>query len=197
MKTEILEDGTLRSVHRPHAGIPFYGDWLDFLVKVGAAHTTMEVDKRTGSPTRGQHVERATPLNRYQEQRSIIDDDGSVKILCIGCGEPASMLDMSRIRVGGFVQMPIEEQIDPKEVHVKWRTQPIARMGLGCKLCQHNYTREVEAANIENKQIEDANAEILALPAAKRKLFKMQKERTPFIDVLAHTGDEDETRDHA
>lgn len=82
MRTEHLADGTKKVIYDPMRGRPFYGDWLTVLLARGAAHIITSIKD-------GQAVEKIVPLDRYQEQRAILDEEtGNTGIICVGCGEP-------------------------------------------------------------------------------------------------------------
>jgi len=121
MKVETLEDGTTIKHLRPMRGIPTYSDWLRLLLSRSAAHLISG---------------RIVPLDRHQEQTHCLDSAGEVKITCLGCGELASKMDMARIRIGGLIQLPFEEQVSKTEIVRKFRVQPTSKSGLGCKACQ-------------------------------------------------------------
>lgn len=67
---ETLANGSLMEVRRPWRGVPFFSDWLEALALRRAAFLS-------GG--------RLIPYTAVQEQACEIMDDGTVRLVCIGC----------------------------------------------------------------------------------------------------------------
>ena len=167
MHVETLEDGTVYKRFDAMQGVPTFSDWLKVLLARGAAMEVREKDTRAGSDTFGQFMLRIKPLDRHHEQACILED-GLVKIVCIGCGTPTPKMDMSKIRIGGLIQLAHEEVVSRTEVERKYRIQPVSKSGLGCEACQGlmaTAQAEVDKVNAINAQIGTNLAQIARLEA--------------------------------
>lgn len=164
MRVEMLNDGTKVLHLSPIDGVPKYNDWMQALLDRGAAYLTDAVDRITGKTLidteTGLTKKRIVPLDRNQEQAADLVA-GNVEIVCIGCGKGAHKMDMSRIRIGGLIQMTHEERIAEREIHVKWRVQPVFKLGLGCKACQAQFELLASEAASQN-QYREVYGQLLA-----------------------------------
>lgn len=198
MRIEV-RNGIEYKLHDPIKEIPFYKDWLQKLLDRSAAYqfTEPEINPDTGLKT-GKILTKTKPYDRHMEQAMLVTEDGQTGIVCIGCGEPffdviqsvckdagerilrtkksrklirgiPSARVYDRIRIGGLIQMPVEEVLSRTEVEVKYRMQPVFRQGVGCPTCQAKYQEAVKAVSGEN----EASQEI-AFIQAKRHLAKQQ-----------------------
>jgi hypothetical protein len=128
-----------------------------------------------------------------------IDDDGTVKLVCICCGIPWNKLDMSRIRIGGLVRFTEEEETAPLEAEIRTKLKPISAMGLGCPACQSLYFEQIKLTSAENKAREKVNllkarlavneSRILYLETGGGKGYKPVKYKSksmlePWVDVF-------------
>lgn len=187
MRVETLADGTTVRELSPIKGVPFYSDWLRYLLSVDAAHTYTdgEIDKMTGMLK-----QKIRPLDRQQEQRCRLID-GEARVICLACGTPSVLMEMNKIRIGGLVQMKHEDETGPHEVTKRYKVQPLSRQGLGCRACQERYRQvsiEVERDNKERASLSLAKA---ALELDRARLqgrnpveAKMFSLRTAFIDIF-------------
>ena len=198
---EELADGTILRRQLPRRGVPTYGDWLKVLLARRCAYIVREIDRRVGKPTTGQMVDRIVPLDKHQEQACDVGSDGTVRIICIGCGEPTPKMGMQTIRIGGLVQLPQDETIRPHgihgpvEIHTSYKMQPTSKRGLGCMACYSAYAAEAAIVDRENKERADialAHMELEACRAAIQsraiKQVKGVTDRVPFLDVFAGTS---------
>jgi hypothetical protein len=220
MKVTII-DGVVVKRLSPIKGVPTYGDWLRFLLSVGAAYTYTDgtVDDE-GNP-----IERIRPYDRYHVQESVLtpisETNARADIRCIGCGTAVQGLTMERIRIGGLVQFPQEEQISHSEKLIRYKVQPVSKLGMGCRACQARYDAVVAEEDRLNKlkseintlrgQIALAGQRHVTVKAAGRCKHGMDSrfcaacgvryqqikvptvaERVPFLNVLEDWGGRDE-----
>jgi hypothetical protein len=181
MKIEYFPDGTKLIKHSPIEDVPFYSDWLQILLDRGAAHEVTEIDRKKESRTFGKPITKIVTLDRNQEQRAIITEDGDVGICCIGCGglivgevhnaiktvsqvkltrggrlkkilgENIKVLILDKITIGGYIQVTDEQQTDHKEITRKWRRQPVFKSGIGCSACKEQFAAIVAQTNNDNR----------------------------------------------
>lgn len=197
MRFEQLADGSLKKCYSPIAGMPFYSDWLEALLLRGAAFVTPTLRKGPDriNPETGLPRKDIIPYDRYQEQRAIVDTEGKVKVLCLGCATPCDRWDMGKIKVGGLTQYaliePIHEQHGSQTVSLlqRWRQRSVSKAGLGCMSCWNLYTTEVALVEADNRQralTVDFMRKIYldAGQPAKAKELKDAKAYTAWIDIL-------------
>lgn len=138
---------------KPIRGIPMYGDWLKVLLARGVAKMVTAIDRDTRKPIidgkTGLPKKTIQPFDQHQEQPTLIGDDHDTRILCIGCGLPARRMEMSKIRIGGLIQIPSVEQIAPNEIENGWKVQPTSKTGLGCRVCA------AKMASLEQKMAQE------------------------------------------
>ena len=162
----IEKDGVTIKQLSPLKGVPFYGDWLTFLLVRGAAFETMVRNVLTKV-----WEEKIVPYDCLQQSKAILNEvTGSVSAICLNCGQlfpmPARMtgkrltddrlFNLSRIRVGGWVQTTEDEVISRKEILRRWKQSPVTRAGLGCPVCVEDYKEIVrlnEALNAQKSSI--------------------------------------------
>lgn len=168
MFTHIEEDGTIVKEHGLIKGIPTFRDWLGFLLSRCAAVMADAVD-RSGKPIydaeTGRRKKDIVPLStRDHEQASTLIEDGTVKVICLSCGVPWSRLGMSKITVGGIIQLPDKEQTasgltihDPVTFTVKRKIQPTTRSGLGCPACVDRFLTLTSQCARENQARQSAS----------------------------------------
>ncbi len=164
MKIEKRPDGTRVVKLSPMRGVPFYSDWLQILLARGAAFEMTEPG--------GKVV--IKPLDRHQEQRTVHSETEGVGVVCIGCGMPIygeiheSFKDsrtkrkrFDKIKIGGFIQVQVEEMIAPKNIEVSWKMRPVTKEGIGCRNCRRLFEAEQRRVN-ELNLLRESYANILA-----------------------------------
>lgn len=163
MKIILKADGTIQRRLSPLRGVPYYSDWLKALLARGAAREVNQKNKETG-----EYELKIVTMDRNMEQSATLDADGNVGIICIGCGkvifgvmhdsykfsgksrvQHAKLTDP--IRIGCFLQMPVEEPDGDKRTVVRWRVQPVYKLGIGCDECKAKYALAVADANATNE----------------------------------------------
>lgn len=161
-------------------------------------YTEPRRDRDTGLIVKGEFVKVIKPYDRHMEQATVVREDGAVGVVCINCGKPFFDVIQSvcrnpgehvlrtkksrklmrgipsarvhdRIRIGGLIQMPVEESVTTTEIEVKYRMQPVLRSGIGCPACQAKYQEIVAQTEPENELKEELN-----LIRAKRFLAKQE-----------------------
>ena len=168
MRTEILPDGTVKTVYSPSramvAAYPSYGEWKDLLAS---------------RPTHATVV------------------DGEVKLTCICCGTLCQPLNMSTIWIGGLVRLQQEEQVGGSAIDIRTVLRPITIKGLGCPACVDRYAAAVIKVGTENQrrakvatldaEIADLRSKLAHAKGEKVKgLFKVESptERVAWIDMF-------------
>jgi len=158
-RVEILENGMIVTTIFPSFAMmqkPSYGDWLGFLYRRGAAVEFTDGRKADGSPRRV--IEVIKERTSGSAQVATLSND-SITIPCICCGIEWDRMGMDKIRIGGFVRMPEEDQISSNEIIRRTVVKPVSKMGLGCPTCQDLFFKEVVRTTTEN----DARAEVCRL----------------------------------
>lgn len=171
-----LGDGTVCKSLSPLREVPFFSDWLDVLLSRRAAFTYREKHRKCA----GQGCEYCDkgyetivkPYSGFQEQAAITNPDGSIHVLCIGCGTPTPYMDIvttvkrgrkrgyaheavGKITIGGCVQFRIEEPgqgaHQGRQISLvrKWQRRPVSKRGHGCKACVEAFQAE-EAALVQD-----------------------------------------------
>ena len=156
------DDGSVTIKHKPIPDVPFYDNWLTFLLSRCAAFWTKEKDTREGSETFGHEIDVIKPLDRHQEQAvTLVNATNGIEVdvTCICCGNRVPYQEAmvavtrtrfsktganrsgikqfsGRIRIGAFVQFPITTRIDVLTEERKFQRKPVAKEGLGCADCQ-------------------------------------------------------------
>ena len=212
MKFIPLADGTFVRSHSPLENWPFYSNWLEKLLDRRAAYVVREKDTRIGSPTFGELKESIKPYDGNQEQAAEVQEDGTVRIICLGCAEPTPyrsivqtstskghdtvrQLPTGKIRIGAIVQMGVEEPCHEQRGGMlitadrRWRLRTVGRMGWGCPACLSLFTDEANRIANENYQkvaLYEAmvNAYVLRRDIEKLSKLAKPKEHTAFLDVF-------------
>lgn len=191
MKLIPLSDGTYMKQSRPMEGVPFLSDWHKALLLRHAAFWTQKRNRHTG------HEERVImPYDRNQEQACELQEGGTVGIYCIHCAVPTPKLDLNRIRIGGVVQMPQDEQCNDivagfrVTILRRWRRQPVRRGGWGCPACTELYMAEaarVAADNANRSAYIECLRQIYINKGDWHSASQVQpaKQFEPFLDVLS------------
>ena len=200
MRIEHLPDGTTKKITTPIEGVAFYSDWLDLLLSRGMASEVTEQDRMTG-----EWKKKIRPLDRNQQQPAVINPETeAVGIVCIGCGEPfyddiqdvtvrtsetkrrskvirssKTAILLSKITIGGMIQVPVEDVISPKEIVVRWRKMPVTKSGIGCKDCRALYEEDVRQTGLVN-DARELYGHALARNVAKKSLSSVHPK--PVID---------------
>lgn len=162
----VLEDGTVVIEKRPLSGVPFYSDWLRFLLMVGQAK---QVD------------EKIVPHDATVGQGFEMDSQGNVGLLCVGCGvtmwnelhagfrggrkqlvgkgmqsymiTKTPTVHLDHIRIGAYVQFKQEQLTAPKELLISWHRRPVSKTGIGCHDCRLKFGEAVALSAVQAESI--------------------------------------------
>ena len=190
-----LTDGSLMKAFSPLEDVPRYSDWLGILLQRRAAYERDD-PKGKRDPQTGERLRAIVPYDRWQEQAANVAEDGSVGIICLGCCKPVSLMDMSKIRIGGIVQFaedtPLDEMHAGRRVTLlrKWRRMPVSKGGLGCSSCAELFLIEDGQVSRDNEQ-RTLYAEALKLmytnkgDYAKAAKVKAASPRSAWLDVFS------------
>lgn len=192
-------------------GRPFYSDWLRALLDRRAAFEApglkSRIDGKTGLPMR-----EIIPYDCNQEQAAVVNDDGTVSVLCIGCAQPTPYMDIvttarrarkagstavavGKIRVGAIVQFAVEEPCNERDGHYiisavrRWRMKSVSKAGFGCPACVELFMDEehrIATENASKQALFDAMTEVYMMKGQIDKLAALQQPKlfTPFLDIL-------------
>ena len=183
MTYEELPDGSLKRCFPPQKGVPFYSDWLEALLLRRAAFRTQRKNPRTGRwedcilPYDRHQEQAALVLPDGSVKIICIGCTGPVDSMLVGYqsklhsirikrgvtkGQSSlshydAQAGMHRIRIGGLVQMSLEEPCHESyngrwvTVVEKWRRRSVSKFGWGCETCRERYHTEEASVAIENE----------------------------------------------
>lgn len=129
-------DIKVTKLNNPQYKMPFFGDWLDFLVDRGHAFKDGN-GKTTVLP----------------DVSNAFIDGLDIKVPCLACGKHCDMLTGTNIiTIGCLVSSVKKTIVNPWEIEVEYVVRPMMKTGLACQGCFWLYMDAVKATVKLNDQ---------------------------------------------